>query len=58
MLITGIPGQKSQSDVITGWMKHAVFLLSPDSLKFFQRSKYALLHPHSVLEADWPLGSC
>ena len=59
MCITGIPTQILQGDVITGWMKHAAFLPFPDSLNFFEQSKYAL-YPHSMLEAcltDWSLVS-
>ena len=55
MLITDIPSHVPQTDVITGWMKHAAFLHFSHSLTFFEQSKYAS-YPHSMLKApltDW-----
>ena len=60
MLITGIPAQIHQSDVINGWIKHAAFLPFPDSLKFFLCSPNMFFYRQCMLKAcltDWSLGS-
>ena len=59
MVITEIPSLIPESDVITGWMKHAVFLPFPESLNLLKLSKY-VLYPQSMLKpclTDWSLGS-
>ena len=56
LLITGIPIQILQSDVITCRMKHTAF---SRQFKFFEQSTYAF-YPNSMLETcltDWSLGS-
>ena len=50
---------KTHSDVITGWMKHAAFLPTADSLKTFEQYNYAS-YPNSIIKVcltDWTLGS-